>query len=92
MVVADALNRAKSLSREDIIAALKETSIAGADMIVPYKGVKFDARGRNELANGLITQIQEGKHYAVWPADVAERQAIFRSRLGMPAEFAGFVN
>ena len=77
MVVADALNRAKSLSREDIIAALKETSIAGADMIVPYKGVKFDARGRNELANGLITQIQEGKHYAVWPADVAERQAIF---------------
>jgi branched-chain amino acid transport system substrate-binding protein len=77
MVIADALNRAKSLSHEDIIAALKETNIPGSDTIVPYKGVKFDARGRNELANGLITQIQDGKHYAVWPADIAERQAIF---------------
>ncbi len=77
MVIADALNRAKSLSRDDIIAALKETNIPGTDTIVPYKGVKFDARGRNELANGLITQIQDGKHFAVWPADVAERQAVF---------------
>jgi branched-chain amino acid transport system substrate-binding protein len=77
MVIADALNRAKSLSREDIIEALKETNIPGTDTIVPYKGVKFDARGRNELANGLITQIQDGKHVAVWPADVAERQAVF---------------
>jgi branched-chain amino acid transport system substrate-binding protein len=77
MVIADALNRAKSLSRDDIIAALKETNIPGTDTIVPYKGVKFDARGRNELANGLITQIQDGKHYAVWPADVSEREAVF---------------
>lgn len=77
MVIADALNRAKSLSHEDILAALRETNIEGANTIVPYQGVSFDERGRNKLANGLITQIQDGTHYAVWPADIAERKAVF---------------
>ena len=52
MVIADALNRAKSLSHEDIIAALKETNIPGSDTIVPYKGVKFDRVGVTNLRMG----------------------------------------
>ncbi len=76
-VIADALNRAKSLQPADIIQALRETSIDGADTIAPYRGVKFDEKGRNVLANGLITQIQGGQHYAVWPKDLALRPAVF---------------
>lgn len=77
MVIADALNRAKSLAPDDIIAALRETNIDGADTIVPYRGVRFNDKGQNELANGLITQIRDGKHVAVWPAAVAEQEAVF---------------
>jgi branched-chain amino acid transport system substrate-binding protein len=77
LVIADALQRAKSLSPEDIIAALRETNIDGADTISPYKGVRFNERGQNVLATGLITQIQGGKHYAVWPKELAAREYVF---------------
>ena len=77
MVVADALNRAKSFSPEDILAALRATDIKGSDLIVPYRGVRFNSNGQNELANGLITQIQGGKHHPVWPSSIATKQAVF---------------
>jgi len=77
LVIADALNRAKSLSPEDIIQALRETNIDGADTIAPYKGIKFNEKGQNVLATGLITQIQDGKHYPVWPKDLAVKAAVF---------------
>ena len=51
-MVADALQRAKSLAPADIVAALRETSIDGADTISPYKGVKFNEKGQNVLATG----------------------------------------
>lgn len=76
-VIADALQRAKSLAPEDIIQALRETNIEGADTIAPYKGVKFNEKGQNVLANGLITQILNGQHYAIWPKDIAVREAVF---------------
>lgn len=77
LVIADALQRAKSLAPEDIIQALRETNIDGADTIAPYKGVRFNEKGQNVLANGLLTQIQGGQHYAVWPKDIAVREAVF---------------
>ncbi len=77
LVIADALQRAKSLKHEDIVAALRETNIDGADTIAPYKGVKFNDKGQNVLANGLITQIQGGVHYAIWPKEIAVKDAVF---------------
>jgi branched-chain amino acid transport system substrate-binding protein len=77
LVIADALNRAKSLAPEDIIQALRETNIDGADTIAPYKGIRFNEKGQNVLATGLITQIQDGKHYPVWPKDLAAKAVVF---------------
>jgi len=77
LVIADALNRAKSLAPNDIIQALRETNIDGADTIAPYKGIKFNEKGQNVLATGLITQIQGGKHYPVWPKDLAVKPVVF---------------
>ena len=77
LVVADALQRSKSLKHEDILVALRETNIDGNDTIAPYKGVKFNDKGQNILANGLITQIQGGVHYAIWPKEIAVRPAVF---------------
>jgi len=77
MTIADALQRAKSLSPEDILAALRETNIDGADTISPYKGVKFNEKGQNILATGLITQIQGGQHHPVWPKELATKEYVF---------------
>ena len=75
--VIDALQRARSLAPADIVAALRETSIDGADTISPYKGVKFNEKGQNVLATGLITQIQGGQHHPVWPKDLAVKEYVF---------------
>lgn len=75
--IADALQRAKSLAPADIVAALRETNIDGANTISPYKGVKFNEKGQNVLASGLITQIQGGQHHPVWPKDLATKEYVF---------------
>lgn len=77
MTIVDALQRAKSLAPEDILAALRETNIDGADTISPYKGVKFNEKGQNVLATGLITQIQGGQHHPVWPRELAVKEYVF---------------
>jgi branched-chain amino acid transport system substrate-binding protein len=77
MTIADALQRARSLAPKDIVAALRETNIDGADTISPYKGVKFNEQGQNILATGLITQIQSGQHYPVWPKELAVKEYVF---------------
>ena len=41
-----------------------------------YKGVKFDDKGQNMLASGVIIQLQDGENYvAVWPKASAEKAA-----------------
>jgi branched-chain amino acid transport system substrate-binding protein len=38
-----------------------------------YKGVKFDDKGQNILASGLVIQLQDGENYVpVWPKERAK--------------------
>jgi len=38
-----------------------------------YRGVKFDDKGQNVLASGLVIQLQDGENYIpVWPKDRAK--------------------
>ena len=52
MTLLDAINRAGSTDPEKIRAALAATNIPADQLIVPYRGVKFDATGQNELVRG----------------------------------------
>ncbi|MBV8425161.1 MAG: ABC transporter substrate-binding protein [Candidatus Eremiobacteraeota bacterium] len=70
-VLADALNRAKSTDPEKLRAALAATNIDGTRTIMPWKGIKFDAKGQNSEGAGLILQIQNGVYQTVWPTFVA---------------------
>jgi branched-chain amino acid transport system substrate-binding protein len=39
-----------------------------------YKGIKFDDKGQNVLASGLVIQLQDGENYvAVWPKGNSEK-------------------
>jgi len=73
MVLADAINRAGSTDPEAIRKALVATDIAGKGLIMPWKGVKFDATGQNTLGQGILVQIMDGKYNTVWPFDLASR-------------------
>jgi branched-chain amino acid transport system substrate-binding protein len=71
-VLVDAIDRAKSTEPDKIQAALKATDLKPDQLIMGYKGVKFDDKGQNILASGLVIQLQDGENYVpVWPKDSA---------------------
>ena len=72
-VLCDAIDRAGSTAPDKIQAALKATDLKPDQMIMGYKGVKFDDKGQNVLASGLVIQLQDGENYVpVWPKDKAK--------------------
>jgi len=77
MVLAEAINRAGSTKPEAIQKALIETNIPGDKLIMPWKGIKFDAAGQNTLGSGIIVQVQGGQYATVWPFDLATKEIIW---------------
>jgi branched-chain amino acid transport system substrate-binding protein len=74
LVLCDAIDRAGSTEPAKIQAALKATDLKPDQLIMGYKGVKFDDKGQNILASGLIIQLQDGENYvAVWPKTGAQK-------------------
>ena len=71
-VLCDAINRAGSTDPEAIKKALRETNMGPSQMMLGYKGVRFDATGQNVLAYSYITQLIGERYQAVWPYNLAE--------------------
>src|SRR6202166_2183270 len=76
-VLCDAIDRAGSTEPAKIQAALKATDLKPDQLMMGYKGVKFDDKGQNILAAGVIIQLQDGENYvAVWPKGNAEKPPV----------------
>ena len=76
-VLAEAIDRAGSTDPAKIQAALKATDLKPDQLMIGYKGVKFDDKGQNVLASGVIIQLQDGENYtAVWPKANAEKPPV----------------
>jgi branched-chain amino acid transport system substrate-binding protein len=84
-VWAHALNDAKSTNPEAIRKALNALYIPPAELIMPWKGIKFGSpfpgdTQQNELGSGIINQYQGypgGKLQIVYPFEVATSKLIF---------------
>jgi len=67
-VLVDAIDRAGSTDPAKVQAALRATDLKPDQLMMGYKGVKFDDKGQNILASALIIQLQDGENYvSVWP-------------------------
>jgi branched-chain amino acid transport system substrate-binding protein len=78
IVLADAINRAKSTVPEKINQALSATNIPANQLIMPWDGVKFHPKThQNVLGKGIIVQIQKGERYTVWPFNLATKDVIW---------------
>jgi branched-chain amino acid transport system substrate-binding protein len=80
-VLVDAIDRAGSTDPAKIQAALKATDLKPDQLMMGYKGIKFDDKGQNTLASGVIIQLQDGENYVpVWPKANAEKPPVIPYR------------
>jgi branched-chain amino acid transport system substrate-binding protein len=70
--MADTINRAKSVDPAAIAKAAAETNMSPSQLIIDYKGIRFDKKQQNELATGVVTQIGwDDEKHTIWPWDLA---------------------
>jgi branched-chain amino acid transport system substrate-binding protein len=67
LVLAEAINRAGSTDPAKIQAALKATDLKEDQLMIGYRGVKFDETGQNTLSATYLIQLQGKEYKSVWP-------------------------
>jgi branched-chain amino acid transport system substrate-binding protein len=77
IVIAEAINRAKSTDGEKIRQALVATNIPGDHTIMPWKDIKFDAQGQNQDADPVLLQYVGKKFVTISPPQAAVAEAIW---------------
>jgi branched-chain amino acid transport system substrate-binding protein len=77
IVMADAINRAKSTDGDKIREALVATDMPGEQTIMPWKRVKFDEMGQNNDADPVLLQYVGGKFVTIFPPQAAVADAIW---------------
>ena len=77
IVMADAINRAKSTDGEKIREALVATDMLGEQTIMPWKRVKFDEMGQNNDADPVLLQYVGGKLVTIFPQQAAVADAVW---------------
>ena len=74
IVMADAINRAKSTDGEKIRDALVATDMPGEQTIMPWKRIKFDEMGQNNEADPVLLQYVGGKFVTIFPRKLRWRK------------------
>jgi branched-chain amino acid transport system substrate-binding protein len=77
IVMAEAINRAKSTDGDKIREALVATDMPGEVTIMPWKRVKFDEMGQNNDADPVLLQYTGGKFVTIFPPQAAVAEAIW---------------
>jgi branched-chain amino acid transport system substrate-binding protein len=71
LVLAEAINRAGSTEADKIQASLKATDLKPEQLMMGYRGVKFDATGQNTLAATYLIQLKGKAYVLIWPTPPA---------------------
>jgi branched-chain amino acid transport system substrate-binding protein len=71
LIIADAIDRAKSTEGDKIRDALAATNTPGDQTIMPWKRIVFSPEGQNEDADPVLLQYLGGKFVTVYPESVA---------------------
>ena len=76
-VLADAINRAGSTKPDAIQQALRQTDLKPEQLMMGYRGVKFDSTGQNALAATFLIQLQGTSYVVVWPDKSATAKLMY---------------
>jgi branched-chain amino acid transport system substrate-binding protein len=72
LAMADAINRAASIDPAKLQAALKATDLKPEQLMMGYRGVKYDETGQNILASTYLIQLKAKQYELVWPQSAAQ--------------------
>ena len=75
IVLAEAIDRAKSAEGDKIREALVATDMPGEKTIMPWQKVKFDETGQNTFADPVLLQWTGEKFVTIFPAQAAVADA-----------------
>ncbi|MBI3513577.1 MAG: ABC transporter substrate-binding protein [Proteobacteria bacterium] len=67
LVLCEAINRAGSTDPAKIQQALQRTDLRPEQLMIGYRGVRFDDTGQNVEAATYLTQLHGTEYKAVWP-------------------------
>ena len=71
LALVEAIDRAGSTEPAKIQAALRAQDLKPDQLMIGYKGIKYDEHGQNILASTLLVQLSGKKYVAVWPDNAA---------------------
>lgn len=71
LALMEAINRAGSTQPAKIQAALKSQDMKPDQLMIGYNGIRYNAKGQNELAATLLVELDGKKYVAVWPDKAA---------------------
>lgn len=77
LALAQAIDTAGSTEPAKIRDALRALDIPGEQTIMPWTGIKFDDKGQNTGAAGVVEQMIEGRYRVVFPADLSSMPPIW---------------
>jgi branched-chain amino acid transport system substrate-binding protein len=77
LILADAIDRAKSTDGEQIREALTATDLPGERTIMPWKRVTFDQTGQNNDADPVLLQYVHGRFVTIFPSAAAIAEPIW---------------
>jgi len=72
LAMADAINRAGSTDPAKLQAAFKATDLKPEQLMMGYRGVKYDETGQNILASTYLIQLKAKQYELVWPESAAQ--------------------
>lgn len=75
MILADAIDRARSTDGGAIRDALAATDLPGHRTIMPWRSVQFDESGQNQEADPVLLQWTGGRFVTIHPVEVAAAEA-----------------
>lgn len=77
LTLAQAIDAAGSVEPAAIRDALRALDVPGEKTIMPWTGIRFDDKGQNTGAAGVVEQMIDGRYRVVHPADLASTEAIW---------------
>jgi branched-chain amino acid transport system substrate-binding protein len=80
LTLAQAINEAKSTKPDAVRSALASLKVSADQLIMPWKGISFDAKGQNTEARGVVQQLIGGRYQVVYPAEFANTKPVWPMR------------